>query len=218
MGVIWCPAANVAVFIAQYSYRRYPFFIHALFGLFVFFFSLSTAIPILATTGIVSSNSSIVVDFMGGSNLSSHYIVGITCLVAITIETALGIMTKVINLKGGKSSHVILSKWIHQIFGITILTLCKANVYVISPNSYGYMAQDALFFVLYAVWKLKYPKMETVVNPKHEKIEDLPQVVSLSKLSKYSHYCVFANMVYDLSAVKLVHPGGYEVIDSVKNR
>jgi cytochrome b561 len=133
MAILWGPAANVAIFMALYSYRRYPFFIHALFGLFACIFTLSTSIPMLMTTGIVPADSTIDEDFPG-SVLNSHYLVGITCLVVITLETLLGIVTRVVNIAGGKSSTILLIKKIHQIFGFMILILCKSNIYIIAPE------------------------------------------------------------------------------------
>jgi K+ transporter len=181
---------------------------HAAFGLVAFFFTLSSSIPMLVKTGIIPNTSNIS-PFVSSNALKNHYLVGITCLVVITVETALGILTKCVNIAGKRSSIVILSKRIHQIFGFIILILCKSNYYIISPGSYLLMVQDAAFVVIIVVWKLYFPKMESAISPKVNNLAEIPSITTLSKLPTDTNYCILANLVYDLAPVKLFHPAGY---------
>lgn len=158
MAAIWGPGINVSIFIVQYSYRRYPFLIHAFCGLFACLFSLSTSIPIVAKTGIISSDSIYALEYYG-SNLRSHYIVGITCVSIIFLETILGIIVKGLNLAGKNSSTILFTRKIHQIFGYIVAVACKANIYVISPNSVGLYLQDIAFVILIIIWKIKFPRV-----------------------------------------------------------
>lgn len=132
MHILWGPVANIAIFLAQYSYRRYPFFVHALFGLVACIFTLATAIPMLLFTGIVQPDSTISED-IEGKVLNCHYIVGITCLVAVSIVAILGIISKAVNITGGRSSTIITIRKIHHYLGLAIVILCKANIYIIAP-------------------------------------------------------------------------------------
>ena len=62
MAAIWGPGINVAIFIVLYSYRRYTFIIHALAGFFACIYTLATSIPIIMTTGIVSSDTTLAIN------------------------------------------------------------------------------------------------------------------------------------------------------------
>jgi len=97
MAAIWGPGINVAIFMALYSYRRYPPIIHALAGIFACIYTLATTIPILFTTGIVSSTNTIAIN-ESGFILYIHYLGGIACLSMILISTILGVMTRIFNL------------------------------------------------------------------------------------------------------------------------
>jgi hypothetical protein len=90
MAAIWGPG------MALYSYRRYPPIIHALAGMFACIYTLATTLPILLTTGIVSSTNTIAIHESGWI-LYIHYLGGITCLSMILISTILGIMTRIFN-------------------------------------------------------------------------------------------------------------------------
>jgi hypothetical protein len=130
MGALWGPLVNLSVMIAAYSYRKYSFFTHAVFGIFACSLTLVSSIPILNTTGIVPTDSTIHQHYKG-STLHWHYIIGILCLIALAIEIMLGILTRLMNIAGRKSENILLLKKIHQLFGYLALVLCKINIYII---------------------------------------------------------------------------------------
>jgi hypothetical protein len=85
MGIIWGPVINVGIFMAMYNYRKWWGFLHGLIGIFACIFSLATALPILATTGIISRTSTANYDDFTAETLNSHYLVGIACLAIIVL-------------------------------------------------------------------------------------------------------------------------------------
>ena len=131
MSTIWGPAANVAVILALYSYRKIWAWVHGSFFFLATIFSLSTAIPILSFAGIIPADSPVSYEYPA-STIYLHQIIGISCLSAITLSTLLGIATKLINILNGKSSLILLFRKIHRIDGYFILTLCIVNLYIIS--------------------------------------------------------------------------------------
>lgn len=56
MAIIWGPGINVAIIVVLYSYRKYYIYLHAFCGIFATVYSIATSLPILLTTGILSSD------------------------------------------------------------------------------------------------------------------------------------------------------------------
>ncbi len=124
MGLIWGPGINLAIFLVLYSYRKYYIYLHVLYGLFAATFSLATAIPILLTTGIVTSEEA-------GPKLHLHYLVGIASISVISLQAILGIATRVINICNFSTNLLIKVKYTHKVIGYMVSILCKSNMYII---------------------------------------------------------------------------------------
>jgi hypothetical protein len=56
MPIIWGPAANVAILLAYYRYRKIWAWAHGAFFVFAVAMTLGCSIPILTTTGIIPEN------------------------------------------------------------------------------------------------------------------------------------------------------------------
>lgn len=147
LGVIWGPAANVAIVLAYYGYRKVWAYVHGSFFLFAIIITLASSIPIITTVGVIQSKNS----------LSAHFIIGIICFSAATAVGILGILTKVLNLCQAKSKTILLIKKLHLITGYVVAGICKINIYIVSV---AWIAQDIAFLVIFIVWKLYFPKME----------------------------------------------------------
>jgi len=160
MVAIWGPGINVAIFLVLYSYRRYAFILHALAGLFACIYTLAVTIPIITTTGIVSSNTTLDTRY-SSYTIYLHYIIGTIGLFLIAIAGLLGIICRMANVCGASSNSILALKKIHLVAGYLAAWMCKLNNYVI--NDAGGTAvlavQDVLFMVLIVVWKYKFPRL-----------------------------------------------------------
>lgn len=131
MALIWGPGINVAIIAVLYSYRKYYIYLHAFCGLFATIYSISTSLPILLTTGILSTDQAGGEHRVTGSTIYAHYIVGITSLSVVLLQAILGIATRVINIYNLSTSSLIIIKYAHTILGYLVSILCKSNVYII---------------------------------------------------------------------------------------
>jgi hypothetical protein len=60
MAIIWGPAADVAIFLVLYNYRKLWTWVHGGFFLFAAIITLATSIPMLTYTGVISANSTVI--------------------------------------------------------------------------------------------------------------------------------------------------------------
>jgi hypothetical protein len=166
MAYIWGPVINLGIILVMYSYRIRWVVIHGLIALFAFLFTLSTSIPILKTTGVISSDSSFLDEY---PLLHIHYKIGIACLAVISIQVVMGIAAILMQLLQARSLYIIWMKRAHAIFGYTIIILIKSNYYInfsIDKTFWGFLAQDIAFAILLTVRKISFPKMETKPHAK----------------------------------------------------
>jgi len=161
MAGLWGPAANIAVILVLYSYRKWWVYVHAAFFLLATIITLATSIPILTYTGIISRDSTITYKY-SASVLNLHYLIGITCLASITLVALTGLLTKLLNLCSAKSNTILLLRKLHSISGYLVLMLCKINNYVIEDTGtmLGLLAFDVLSATMIIVWKMVFPRME----------------------------------------------------------
>jgi len=161
MTAIWIPAADVAILLVMYSYRKLWVWVHGAFFLLATIYTLSTALPILFSTGIIPADSKISYKYPTNI-LNLHYLVGIACLSSITFVTLLGITTKLMNVFQVGSKILLVTKKMHKIMGYIIVVLCKVNVSIMtSKNGINglVIAEVAFMLVLVIVRKLVFPKM-----------------------------------------------------------
>jgi hypothetical protein len=157
LGVIWGPAANIAILLTFYSYRKIWAYVHGSFFLLAIIITVASSIPIITTSGVIQSKTW----------LTAHYIVGIICFSSIIAVGILGILTKLLNICQAKSKTILLVRKLHAISGYVIVGLCKINLYIVSL---GWIAQDIPFVIIFIVWKLYFPRMENKqISPKFEK-------------------------------------------------
>jgi hypothetical protein len=128
----------------------------------------------------------------------------------------MGSIVKLSTIYQSSTKKIRLLKKIHQISGYIVVSICKANVYVVSL---GWIGQDIAFVVVFILWKLYFPRLEAKgISPKHEDPTTIKEVRSLKELDASKDYVVLANYVYDTAPLKTNHPAGYQIINAVKNR
>lgn len=161
MAEIWGPAANIAILLAYNAHRPWCVYLHGVYFLFVALFTLSTSIPILRSTGIIGRDHQSI--YFDAKVLNAHYGVGISCLISISIVAMLGILTKLLNILHVKSATILQIRKLHTYFGYVILALCKANYFIIVRGwaLTALIVQDAVFLVIFVVWKQVFPRMES---------------------------------------------------------
>jgi hypothetical protein len=168
MGFLWSPAANIAIFLIIYSYRKYWVWLHMLFFSFAIIFTLATALPILFFTGLIDGNSSAVYGKYPASTISTHYIIGIICCIAAVMVGLLGGSIKILNILNAKSSTILLVRRIHTWMGYVVVCLFKANIYVVG-DAIGWLVIDIVSLGLYVTWRLKFPKLEAKeISPQYQ--------------------------------------------------
>jgi hypothetical protein len=174
MALIWGPGINFSICLALYSYRKYYIYIHSIFGLFLAIFTISTSLPILLTTGILSTPQRGGEASVSGSTIYAHYIVGIVSFSSVLLVAIFGIATNVMNIMKAPSIYIIIFKNVHRIVGYLIAILAKSNVYIIYGPFDGsfwlLLVQDLLFASVIVARKLLFPKMEHVVIPQKTKV------------------------------------------------
>jgi hypothetical protein len=210
MGFLWSPAANIAIFLIIYSYRKYWVWLHMLFFTVATIITLVTSLPILFTTGLIDANSTANYDDFSASTLHFHYILGIVCCAALVLVTLLGGLTKMLNILNAKSSIILLIRRIHTWSGYVVVCLFKANIYVMGDAG-GWIVVDVVSLALYVGWRLMFPKLEAKnITPKYE---ICPKAISSTKeLEKDKGYVVFANLIYDIEPLRYNHPAGYQIV------
>ena len=173
MAVIWGPGINVSILLVLYSYRKYYIYIHSIFGFFLAVFTIATSLPILLTTGILSTPQRGDVS-VSGSTIYAHYIVGIISFSSVLLVAVFGIATNVMNIMKAPSIYIIIFKNVHRIIGYVIAILAKSNIYIIYGPSDGsfwlFFVQDLLFASVIIARKILFPKMEHVIIPKKTKV------------------------------------------------
>lgn len=127
MAYLWGPVINLGIILVLYSYRIRWVVIHGLFGLFAFIFTMSTAIPILKTTGVIAADSAFLDDY---PLLDIHYRIGIVCLVIMSAQVLMGMAAILMQVFQARSLFIVRMKKLHAIFGYTIIILIKANYYI----------------------------------------------------------------------------------------
>lgn len=170
MGILWGPGANIAIFLAYYSYRKLWPWVHGVYFLFATIVTVATSISILQKTGIIAADSTEYKKY-SGSTLNIHYLVGIVAFSATSLATLLGILTKLLNIFQAKSNTILLIRKIHLIAGYLFAALCKADVYIIANSRAGWIIQDAIFAILFVIWKIFFPKLEDkLISPKFDPV------------------------------------------------
>jgi hypothetical protein len=216
MAFVWGPGINIAILLAMYKYRIWWVLLHALGGAFACLFTLSTSIPIIVKTGLISDSSPFL---RYHPRLVYHYKIGIAVLIIVSLQFFLGLISLIMQFARAKSLSIINIKKTHTIFGFLIIILIKSNFYInikIDETFWGLLAQDIAFFIIIVVRKLIFPTMESRIHTKVS--EEVRSVQSIQDLDESKSYVVFANYAYDMAPLKFLHPGGFQVIESVKNR
>jgi hypothetical protein len=160
MAYLWGPVINLGIILVLYSYHIRWVVIHGLFGLFAFIFTMSTAIPILKTTGVIAADSGFLDEY---PLLNIHYRIGIVCLAIILIQVLMGMAAILMQMFQARSLLIVRMKKFHATFGYTIIILIKANYYInfrIDLTFWGFLAQDIAFLILLIVRKISFAKME----------------------------------------------------------
>jgi Ca2+/Na+ antiporter len=203
MGFLWSPAANIAIFLIIYSYRKYWVWLHMLFFTGATILTLATSLPILFTTGLIAPNPKL-------PKIRIHYILGISCCAALVLVSLLGGLTKILNILNAKSSIILIIRRIHNWSGYVVVCLFKANIYVMGDAG-GWIVVDVISLALYVSWRLMFPKLEAKnITPKYE---ICPKEISSTKeLQKDKGYVVFANLIYDIEPLRYNHPAGYQIV------
>ena len=116
MGALWSPLANLAIFIVIYNYRKYWIWLHNLFFAFATTITLACSIPIIMKKGI--------------SCTSVKNMFATTALFLITLNTVLGIVTRILNICGAKSSTIIKIKKMHKYCGYLAVLSCKLTTFI----------------------------------------------------------------------------------------
>ena len=127
----------------------------------------------------------------------------------------MGVITRMMIFAGFNTLNLIKMKRVHGIFGYIMIILCKANYVII--GDIGFLYQDFAFIVLVIVWKTKFPKLQTKTVPRGD-ISNIREVNSLKDMDPGRNYVIYANRIYDIEPLRRFHPGGYQIIDSVKNK
>lgn len=129
MGLLWGLGINLSIFISLYSYKKYSLYLHSLFGIFVFVYSLASSLPILFTTGLRPQPTN--ATHPSSETLNLHYLVGLLSLVMISVQTLLGVGFRWLVFTNGSTMNILSAKKLHGVFGYMTAIICKINIYVI---------------------------------------------------------------------------------------
>lgn len=212
MAYLWGPAINIAIFFAMYRYRTWWVFIHAISGAFATLFTMASSLPLLVQNGIISDDSPFLDDY---PLLDIHFKIGLTCVIVISIQFLLGLLTLLLQLTKGRSIIIFNMKKIHAILGYALIILFKSNTYVNlgtdDPDFAWLLVQDILVVILIVLKKTFLPKMQEKIKRKVNE-ECLTEVQSVTDLDPSIPYAVFANYIYDITSLIRFHPAGFQVV------
>jgi hypothetical protein len=160
MAAIWGPGINISIFLVMYSYRRYSFYIHAIFGYFAVIYTLATTISILLTTEVIVDNNTLAIT-ESVSSLHVPDLISITSLCLIVGATLLGMLTRFLNVCGARSNSILRVRKFHMVAGYTAAWICKVNNYFIigGGGMVALLIQDVIFTVLIVIWKYQFPRL-----------------------------------------------------------
>lgn len=164
MAYVWGPGINFVILLAMYRYRIWWVLLHGLGGAFACLFTLSTSIPILMKTGMISDGSFFL---KYHPRLVYHYKIGIAVFVIVSLQFLLGLISLIMQFAQARSLFIINIKKAHTIFGFLIIILIKSNFYInikIDDIFWGLLAQDIAFWIIIVVRKLLFPKMEEKIH------------------------------------------------------
>jgi hypothetical protein len=120
MYLLWCPIIDVFIIMATFSSSRFAIYAHAIGAFLVSVFSIMITLPILATNGLVSSESD--------PNEHNHMLMGLTCLTLVVVQVILGVLSRIANIFPTNSVVVINFHRAHKILGICLVISAKITV------------------------------------------------------------------------------------------
>ena len=152
----------MAVILVLYTYRKWWLWLHALFFVGSTIITLITSIPILLTTGIVYPDSNFPTSH-NRQTLYNHYVLGITCMVLMTIATGAGFFARIAYMASISPKLFLILKWSHRVGGYIVLILCKTNYYLmLKPDQLPlFISLDASMVSIFLIRRLFFPKMES---------------------------------------------------------
>ena len=145
MGAIWSPLANIAILIMICTYRKYAVWVHGLFFTFATIITLACSIPIIIKAGI--------------SCQSVKNMFATVSLFLITFNTLLGMMVKMLNICGARSSTILKVKKIHKMSGYIVVMCCKLTTFIKSDIRLVWILIDATFILIYVLCKIMFPRL-----------------------------------------------------------
>jgi hypothetical protein len=215
---IWGPGANVLVILALYTYRKWWTWVHGVLFALASITSLVVTIPMLMTTGMIYPDSTFQTSH-SHLTLYRHYTIGITCMALMVVVSGIGFVNRILYMSDVSPRTMKIVRWGHRLAGYALLALAKANIYImIKPDKLSFMiSTDSVLLFLLLVRRLYFPKMGAWrVAPSYS--QTIRKVRSLKELDQRSSYVMFANYIYDAQPLRSNHPGGYQVIQALRNR
>lgn len=142
-----------------------------------------------------------------------HVILGGLCITSAVCQSLLGIFTRLSNIFGVKSINILMMKRLHMISGLILTLMMKMQIYhfVETRKVPLWLTIDIVTIIIYLYVKSTQKKL-TYCEPQPTTLA-LQTVSNINAIVKEdSEFCVFKNLVYDLSPLRIWHPAGFQIL------
>ena len=162
MGLLWGPGINIFAFLAAYTYRKYYSYIHAIYGAVSWFMIVVTAIPILITAGIPPPPKDNTESSLEKAKLLNiHFIIGIAAILIGFGQVLIGVFMRYYQMYTTITYSQLTFKKAHIFLGMSLMAVCKINLYIIEKEFYIFLLQDIIFAILFYFRYVKFVKISS---------------------------------------------------------
>lgn len=213
MVIVWLLASNIGLWTQAFKHYQWASYFHLYSMGIVTIITWMSGFMAIIEFGVPAP----IGDFHVGLGLTIMTLLILQCLGGI-VSWSLQSISRTAPLKVG------LANLLHRIFGWILLLLTMIQLLVPTkynePNLFtAIIIIDLVSYILFIALKVFRKRLQGYSQIQSEDINGVPVIKSLEELAKYhGNYFIFADKIYNISNVITNHPGGYELIHSIRGR
>lgn len=205
MPLLWNFLINLLIIAASLSFNKWAVLLHIVGSAIITILVLIDTVYLIVVKFSVLDPDDTIFYF--------HAVFGTLCIIAISIQAILGVISVVMRYRKNRSVNTLTTKRLHMISGIIIAIVVKIQIYIFISRKkiVLWLFLDIVTAIIYLYIKLTRPHLSAFDK---NSTPTLKSVTSLANVpSNYqSILVIYQNLIYDLSSVAFWHPGGSQVL------
>ena len=214
--IMWAGVANLGILVYMWRQTVITYYLHAIIMWVLAIFTFVGAFLQLIKDGVMP-------------NMDLHRTAGVITLACTLVICVGGVWLRFSQESAIAPAWVVhYSRYVHAVGGIIVwvvaqIALLSAWKGVNETVFIGVLVWQIVFLLFRAGYRFFPPRLESkVIDPQTED-ESLQREIRVVKKSDdlriyNTDYCVFSDYVYSLERVYNTHPGGYQIIASIRTR